>query len=70
MNLQMCGSWEAPTGNPRIGTHALSKGYYHRTFAAFILIILLLEMLKFSQIVICKEEEIFVNGNTESSRIF
>jgi hypothetical protein len=27
-------------------------------------------MLKFSQIVICKEQEIFVNENIESSRIF
>ncbi len=57
-------------GNARIGTHALRKGYYHCTFPAFTLIILLLEMLKFSKIVICKEQEIFVNENIESSRIF
>jgi hypothetical protein len=42
---------------PTIGTHPFPKGYYHSTFAASTLIILLSEMLKFSKIVICKEQK-------------
>jgi hypothetical protein len=55
-------------GNPTIGTHPFPKGYYHSTFVASTIIILLSEMLKISKIVICKEQN--VKENIESSRIF
>ncbi len=53
-------------GNPTIGTHPFPKGYYH---VASTLLTLLSEILKFSKIVICKEQD-SGKENIESSRIF